>query len=39
MGSMFKFMDRHERLSDAILVLGAIALAYVVFMYDFTTNF
>lgn len=39
LGSMFKFMDRHQRLSDAVLVLEAIALAYVVFMYDFTTNF
>lgn len=39
LGYMFKFMDEHKTLSNVILVLESIALAYAVFMYDFTTNF
>lgn len=39
LGSIFKFMDRHEHLGNVLLALGAIALAWMVFTYDFTTNF
>ena len=36
LGIMFKFMDEHKTLSNIILVLESIALAYAIFMYEFT---
>lgn len=38
MSCLFKWIDRHERLTTAILWLEAIAMMWVVLNYDFTTN-
>lgn len=35
----FKWVDKHPRLTNAILVIEGLAAAYVVFNYNFTTNF
>lgn len=32
------WMKRHPKLTNAILIIEAIALAYVVFTYNFTTR-
>lgn len=34
----FSWMEKHQTLANVILWVEAIALAWVVFTYDFTTN-
>ncbi len=36
---LLTWMERHHKLANAILWIEAIALAWAVFTYDFTTNF
>jgi len=38
MAYFFMWMEKYPRLSNVILWIEAIALAWVVFTYDFTTN-
>ena len=33
------WMSRHPKLTNLIIVIELLALAYVAFTYDFTTNF
>lgn len=39
MGYVFKWVERHKTLTDIILWLEILALGWVVFTYNFTTNF
>lgn len=37
--SLFKWINRHPKLSNAILAIEVLAVAWAVFNYNFTTNF
>lgn len=39
LGYCFKWIEKHETLSDIIILVELIAMAWVVFTYNFTTNF
>lgn len=39
LGYMFKWIDDHRTLTNIILALESVAIAYAVLTYNFTTNF
>ena len=38
LGSLFRWIDEHPRMTSALLWLMAAVLMYAVFTYDFTTR-
>lgn len=39
LGRFFTWMDKHEKVTDILLLLQIIALVWVIFTYNFTTQF
>lgn len=39
MDFFFTWVEQHERLANAVLWIEAIAFAWIVLNYEFTTNF